>query len=524
MADFIDPIVTNRIIAATDKLEAQADRAETLIDNLSDITVSSVNGQVGVVVLDTDDIPEGDTNKYFPEAPMTGLQYARQSGAWTVVTGGGGGGAAFWGGITGTLAHQTDLQDALDDKADIDDVTASSIKTKYESNPDTNAFTDDEKSKLAGIAEGARKGITSINGRSPSSGIVELDLEDIPETSWVKHFGVEDKMKLNGIAAGAQVNVATNLAQGTRTTTTVPITSSTGTGATLSAASTSLAGVMTSADKTKLDGIATGAQVNTVSTVFGRTGAITAVAGDYTSAQVSAAASATNYTPTAATVAGHLAGIDTALASGGGGGNPYNVVNTATYTSFQDFTTIDALGSGVYRVNTNTSDNTGFLPFKTGVQKLLVKVYKLDSSTYELEATVCTSTGYNSAGDSWRRVVTSTPSDSGWYNPSYVVPRVTTTLANRWDTFANIGTSILNGYAKPGKNIVKGGADVGMPLDSSDFLVELTKVVNSAGSTTAYHMVAWNLPTAPSAVLVKQQWVRHLSSSTDSGWQQISGT
>jgi hypothetical protein len=68
-----------------------------------------------------------------------------------------------------------------------------------------------------------------------------------------------DKTKLDGIEAGAQVNVATNIAQGTRTTTSVPITSSTGTGATLDVATTSLAGVMSSADKTKLDGIATSA-------------------------------------------------------------------------------------------------------------------------------------------------------------------------------------------------------------------------------------------------------------------------
>ncbi len=71
-----------------------------------------------------------------------------------------------------------------------------------------------------------------------------------------------DKTKLDGIQAGAQVNVGTNLAQGTRTTTAVSVTSSTGTGATLGAATTSLAGVMTAADKTKLDGVATGATAN----------------------------------------------------------------------------------------------------------------------------------------------------------------------------------------------------------------------------------------------------------------------
>jgi len=98
----------------------------------------------------------------------------------------------------------------------------------------------------------------------------------------------------SGIATGSQtfsanqsgnatftVNVpATNIAEGTRTTSSVPITSSTGTGATLNAATTTLAGVMTSADKTKLDGIAAGAQVNTVTSVAGKTGAVTLVKAD----------------------------------------------------------------------------------------------------------------------------------------------------------------------------------------------------------------------------------------------------
>jgi hypothetical protein len=76
------------------------------------------------------------------------------------------------------------------------------------------------------------------------------------------HMTAADKTKLDGIASGAQVNVGTNLAQGTRTTTTVPVTSSTGDDATLEVATTLLAGVMSSADKSKLDGIATGATAN----------------------------------------------------------------------------------------------------------------------------------------------------------------------------------------------------------------------------------------------------------------------
>lgn len=42
-----------------------------------------------------------------------------------------------------------------------------------------------------------------------------------------------------------------------------------------------VAGSMSASDKAKLDGIAAGAQVNTVASVFGRTGAIVAQTGDY---------------------------------------------------------------------------------------------------------------------------------------------------------------------------------------------------------------------------------------------------
>lgn len=38
----------------------------------------------------TDDLPAGSTNKYFPEAPTDGQQYARQNGAWAVVAASGG--------------------------------------------------------------------------------------------------------------------------------------------------------------------------------------------------------------------------------------------------------------------------------------------------------------------------------------------------------------------------------------------------------------------------------------------------
>lgn len=59
------------------------------------------------------------------DAPSDGSEYVRKNGAWAVSSGGGG--APVWGGITGTLADQTDLNTALSAKAD-----TSSVYTKTE--------------------------------------------------------------------------------------------------------------------------------------------------------------------------------------------------------------------------------------------------------------------------------------------------------------------------------------------------------------------------------------------------------
>jgi hypothetical protein len=64
-----------------------------------------------------------------------------------------------------------------------------------------------------------------------------------------------DKTKLNGIAAGAQVNVGTNLNYAALTRL---LSSSTGSDVTLPEATTSAAGLMSSSDKTKLNGLAEG--------------------------------------------------------------------------------------------------------------------------------------------------------------------------------------------------------------------------------------------------------------------------
>ena len=102
-------------------------------------------------------------------------------------------------------------------------------------------------SKLDGIESGATADQTAAEIRT----LVE-------SASDSNVFTDADHSKLNGIAAGAEVNVDTNLGRSTSTTQ-VTITSSTGNNVTIDEASGSAAGVMSVAHHNKLDGIASGA-------------------------------------------------------------------------------------------------------------------------------------------------------------------------------------------------------------------------------------------------------------------------
>lgn len=79
-------------------------------------------------------------------------------------------------------------------------------------------------------------------------------------------------------------------------------------------ATDSVAGFMSSTDKDKLDNIEAGAQVNTVDSVFGRTGAVIAVAGDYDSDQVDNASSVMG-----SSVSDALESLNSLIVGGGSG-------------------------------------------------------------------------------------------------------------------------------------------------------------------------------------------------------------
>ncbi len=107
--------------------------------------VDSVNGQTNVVSLDTDDISEGTTNEYYTEAKVS---------ANTDV-------------VANTAKNSYPSADAtklsgIEAGAEVND-TASEIKTKYESNANTNAFTDSEKTNL-GNQSGTNTGDQDLSG------------------------------------------------------------------------------------------------------------------------------------------------------------------------------------------------------------------------------------------------------------------------------------------------------------------------------------------------------------------------
>lgn len=113
-------------------------------------TVDSVNGKTGSVSLTTDDVSEGVSNKYFSD------QLARQAIS-----------------VSGDLSYSNGVVSFNETYS-----SPSEIKSAYESNPNTNAFTDADKAKLAGAVD-------SVNGKS---GDVSLTTDDVPQGTSNRYF------------------------------------------------------------------------------------------------------------------------------------------------------------------------------------------------------------------------------------------------------------------------------------------------------------------------------------------------
>lgn len=144
--------------------------------------------------------------------------------------------------------------------------TAADVKTAYESNANTNEFSDSEQTKLLGIEAGAE-----VN---PTDAEIKTAYENNANTN---AFTDAEQSKLSGISSGAEVNAVDSV--------------NTQTGAVVLDAddisdATTTNKFTNASDISKLSGIQAGAEVNAVDSVFGRTGAVTAQSGDYTKSDV----------------------------------------------------------------------------------------------------------------------------------------------------------------------------------------------------------------------------------------------
>ena len=142
------------------------------------------------------------------------------------------------------------------------DLDAASIKVSYESNTDTNAYDDAAVTKLGGIAAGAQVNVDTNLGNTPAPTSVEITSSTGTNTTLLAagetNAGVmtttmyDEHVLNNAKVSDINHNVSTNLSY-TTAASTGTVTSSDGTNATIPAATTSLAGLLTGADKTALD-------------------------------------------------------------------------------------------------------------------------------------------------------------------------------------------------------------------------------------------------------------------------------
>lgn len=168
LVDFPATGESDKIYVAADTNKTYRWSGSTYIQITSG-AVDSVNGKTGSVVLDTGDVSEG-SNLYHTTA--------RARAAISV---------------SGDLSYSNGVISFNETYS-----TAAEVKTAYESNADTNAYTNAEKSKLTGIEAGAEVNVVdSVNGQT---GAVSLNTGDISEGSNLYHTAARAISAIKGDA------------------------------------------------------------------------------------------------------------------------------------------------------------------------------------------------------------------------------------------------------------------------------------------------------------------------------------
>jgi hypothetical protein len=222
------------------------------------------------------------------------------------------------------VTNKISIEELLKNAAD---GTAASPAFAFNSDPDTGIYRTGVNGLGLGTAGTGRLFIDSAGniGAGVAAPSERLDVAgNISLTGTVDGRDVAaDGTKLDGIAAGAEVNVDTNLSY---TAATRVLASSTGTDATLpEVVASGTSGLMTGADKSKLDGIAAGAQVNVATNL------------SYTaSTRVLASSTGTNATLPEVVASGNsglITGTDKAKLDGIAAGAEVNVDTNLSYTA-----------------------------------------------------------------------------------------------------------------------------------------------------------------------------------------------
>ena len=237
-ADDIDDSTTiNKFTTAADISKLAGIEAGAEVND-----VDSVNGQTGVVSLDTADLTDVDTT-----APTDGqvLRYVSASSKYVPTTLSSTAPVDSVNGQTGAVV------------LDADDISDAATTNKW--------ATAAEKTKLGHISVTQAVDLDTMESdiatNSAKNSYPSADATKVGFISVTQAVDL-DTMESDIATNNAKVsNVTTNLSTST-TTTSVTVNSSDGTDALINAASGTAAGVMTTADKNKLDGIAAGAEVN----------------------------------------------------------------------------------------------------------------------------------------------------------------------------------------------------------------------------------------------------------------------
>jgi hypothetical protein len=182
-------------------------------------------------------------------------------------------------------------------------------------------------------------------------------------------MSASDKTKLDGIAAGAQPGTVTAVSG----TGAISSTGGTTPQISISDATTGAAGAMSAADKSKLDGIAAGAQVNVVLSVAGKTGAVSLVVADVSGAAPLASPTFTGTvtvpTPSNSTDAATKGYVDS-VALGLDFKESVKVASTANLASLTGVSAVDGLtltaGDRVLLKNQTTTSENGIYVSSAG--------------------------------------------------------------------------------------------------------------------------------------------------------------